>query len=302
MNIRYFQAASKSFLFLSLVILGNVSSVSSCKARRANQADATRVKATTDIGENSTIDLGQFINKDDRLKTELRDLIGADIYKNEINRFKHLNSYKASTAFQKLPDEDIVGIVAYTDEQYYSVINRALRNQDRETLKSLRPLILACASGLNRLPRARQTVVRGARLPAAAIKAYREAMTTGKAFIQREFLSTTADDEVPEAFIGNTIYKIKSQTGHSISAISKFPDENEVLFSPGSEFKVRKVYENGPAPKLASLTGSSRPNSPAYMEIFGGSEAIGLDDFPSEMNLGEADQDGLTVIEMDQIK
>lgn len=88
------------------------------------------------------------------------------------------------------------------------------------------------------------TVYRGTRLSEEMIEEYRVAI--GRRILWPAFTSTTKDRQVAEFFSDNALFIIEVNGSHSqgardISSISKYPQEQEVLFCAGQSFTVSKI-------------------------------------------------------------
>ena len=52
---------------------------------------------------------------------------------------------------------------------------------------------------------------------------------------------TSATDDPSTEYVGNTEFYVESKTGRDVSSLSASP-EYEVLFPPGTKFRVKEVY------------------------------------------------------------
>ncbi|MBL9038797.1 MAG: hypothetical protein JNG84_09805 [Archangium sp.] len=128
--------------------------------------------------------------------------------------------------------DDLVAMRAYTGA-FYREMNSGLRGTTPETLTKLAPLIKTAASGLNKLPSYVGTVYRGASLTPDKLARY----LAGETIAEKAFLSTSTDKTT--AFGGNVLFVIDAKSnGKPVKVLSQFARENEVLFGPGTEFKV----------------------------------------------------------------
>ena len=138
-----------------------------------------------------------------------------------------------SGSFQKIDLVEVSAINYYT-RLGYDEINVALRSGDVELLKKLQPVIEAASSGLAKMTDKvfTGTVYRGAYLPANITSAYK----VGANVTEKAFTSTSRSfaDKLP----GNVLFVIQSKTGKMIEELSTFVNEKEVLFAPGTVFKV----------------------------------------------------------------
>lgn len=100
----------------------------------------------------------------------------------------------------------------------------------------LRRLVDDAAAGLAALPRFAGVAYRGTSLPAAQLPRWRP----GVVVADRGFASASASASVAEAFRGggNAFLTIVGRGGADIRALSSFAHEAEVLFPPGTRFRV----------------------------------------------------------------
>jgi len=149
-----------------------------------------------------------------------------------------------------IPDEQLIAIRGYTAEDY-RILNQALRNKDVEELARLKPYIESATSGLKQLPSYVGPVLRG---ESGTIARY-----LGKEGEVLVFDGFTSTDKV-SAFQGDVELAIESTTGREADLISEYKGvETEVLFPPGSQFKVLEVTEISPGKfrvRLLDVSGS----------------------------------------------
>ena len=66
-----------------------------------------------------------------------------------------------------------------------------------------------------------------------------------KDYTERAFVSRSADRQNLWKFIGNVEFRISPRgVGKDIRVLSKTPEEDEILFPPGTKFTVVAVEEN----------------------------------------------------------
>jgi hypothetical protein len=118
------------------------------------------------------------------------------------------------------------------------MLNKALRSGDPEELARLNAYIKAAESGLSQLSSHKGEAFRGTNLsPEVAAKYKPGAIVTEDAFF-----STSADPN--GAFGGNTKFFVTSANGKYVESLSLYPSEGEVLFAPGTKFKVLAAETN----------------------------------------------------------
>lgn len=175
------------------------------------------------------IDLTAHVAKPQTLK------VAEDFVSNEaMHSFKIAGEVlKNKRYFLKLDKTEIASINYYTG-MGYGTINAALRKGDTIALKKFQPVIEAISSGLTKMSEKAYSgvVYRGVSLSNEVLALYKP----GSFITEKAFTSTSR--AAAESFRGNTLFKILSNTGRQIDEISSFPGEAEVLFPPGTVFKV----------------------------------------------------------------
>lgn len=141
----------------------------------------------------------------------------------------------------ELSDIEIASILDYTYVGCYDM-NQELRQHGGASNSALRAKITA--SALNKMPKVKGDVYRGTDVP-DTVK-----YEVGQTWADCGFTSASSDKKLARHFAhigrassGNrsVIYTIKSTNGVSVKNISVFPDENEVVFTAGSGFRVTSV-------------------------------------------------------------
>lgn len=127
----------------------------------------------------------------------------------------------------------------YTTAEGVEALNRFLRrpaDTPPERRDELRRLVDDAVAGLAALPRFDGVSYRGTTLPAADLPRWQP----GAVVADRGFASTSASASVAEAFRagGNAFITIAGRSGADIRALSSFRHEAEVLFAPGTRFRV----------------------------------------------------------------
>lgn len=143
-----------------------------------------------------------------------------------------------------IPDEDLVALRAYTGENpkfSYRSVNEALKSKSPADLARLDPLIKSASSALNQLPPYTGTVYRGIKAsdyPAGFLDKYVE----GAVNSEGTFHSTAkSEQEARTLRKADTLFVINSRGGgKDIENISQSSAETEVLFPPGTNFRVLK--------------------------------------------------------------
>ena len=143
--------------------------------------------------------------------------------------------------FAHIPDEDLVALRAYSGvnpKVGYTATNSALRTQNPAELARLAQTIQGASSALNQIPAFEGTVYRGVdNMPADVLAQY----VPGKTITERAFTSTSKKESIAQDFAkdSKTIMVIRSRDkGHDMANASRSGAEAEVLFTPGTRFRV----------------------------------------------------------------
>jgi hypothetical protein len=148
---------------------------------------------------------------------------------------------RTNTRYHDVAEEDLIGIRGYTTDDYYSDMNRGLRDGDPELIARYDAHARVATSGLNQLPRFEGTVGRGMNIPPESLDTVVSKYEVGKVVEENSFFST----DTSKAFPGNVQFELYSRTGRDIKELSVYAGtESEVLFTPGSKFLVQeKVFD-----------------------------------------------------------
>ncbi|MBI5542677.1 MAG: hypothetical protein HY901_02220 [Deltaproteobacteria bacterium] len=139
-----------------------------------------------------------------------------------------------------IPREDLMALCYYTGSGYRD-LNGALRTQLLDdAYHQLSPTMKAASSALNQLPSYQGTTYRGADLASEVLAQYEP----GKVVGERAFMSTASGGYASSWGSKNALFVVNvKKSAHDVSHLSFYPDEKEVLFTPGTEFKVlSKVF------------------------------------------------------------
>jgi hypothetical protein len=232
--------------------------LSACKS-----TPKSTVAASTVISETETLDLTKYkaspgdyamfrIELGNQYDQQLQQLM---------ERQKQPNR-KIPDSFRSLTEEESVAIYHYSSMGYRE-LNRVLRKSDVENTTKHAAFIRVLSSAINKLPTEQATVYRGGMLPAYGNGDYFSpfhsiktidperlaSFKAGQIFVDKGFMSTSlhSPDGIRQAFgCREALYTIHSKYGHEISALAVIPDEREILFVPGSEFRIDKIKNTYP--------------------------------------------------------
>ncbi|HRW99963.1 MAG TPA: ADP-ribosyltransferase [Cyclobacteriaceae bacterium] len=146
-----------------------------------------------------------------------------------------------------IPIDDLIAIRGYTAEDY-AQLNLALRRGDPEQLARLQTQIQNATSGLRQLPAHRGTVHRAVSLSDDMAARYRP----GRVVAEPSFTSASMPGGTYQRG-GNTLMIIESSTGRDVSLVARHLTEREILFAPGTRFRVVSVEADGHIIRLVDL-------------------------------------------------
>lgn len=154
-----------------------------------------------------------------------------------------LTTYSTGGAFNTT---EVAAIRLYTQEgkipalggNFYTVVNKALRDNDQSVLRSQAANIMNIASGANKLRSGACTTRRFVDLPySVSVKL----STAGERYVDKAFFSSTLLANPPAAFANRPeVIITESPQCPVIESYSLIPGEREVLFPPGTEFEVTR--------------------------------------------------------------
>jgi hypothetical protein len=138
-----------------------------------------------------------------------------------------------------LTSQQRAAIRDYT-ERGYQQMNHQLR--DGEVTKQMQLKVEKLNGALERLPDFRGDVYRGTTInQPSLLDKYRE---VGSEVVEDAF--TSASRSPLKMFAGNARFYLSSKHGKEIARWSAHPEEEEVLFKPGTRFKVLDFLRSGP--------------------------------------------------------
>lgn len=149
-----------------------------------------------------------------------------------------------------LTDNEIIAIRGYTldtpkpefqNQRDYERINAAMRFNDAHQLAILAPYIKFITSGLKKLPTFQGKVSR--MIQNITVEEAQKQFVAGKEWVSDAFMSTSRGDPLDKAVVILSITGTK--TGRVAEGLSRFP-EREVVFLPGTKFKVEGTIPVGP--------------------------------------------------------
>ncbi|MGE0171957.1 MAG: ADP-ribosyltransferase [Oligoflexales bacterium] len=142
--------------------------------------------------------------------------------------------------YPKLGIIEASAIASYTIA-LFDYVNPALRSNDPQLLQEWYPTIAAITSGLRKVTSYEGLVYRGAKLSEERVDPYVDAFNSREPIQERAFLSTSYEEE--GSFKKAVRFLIRSHSAAKISAFSRYENEKEALFAPGTWFRVTGIYD-----------------------------------------------------------
>jgi SPP1 gp7 family putative phage head morphogenesis protein len=141
-----------------------------------------------------------------------------------------------SSLTDKVTKAEFSAVKAYTGSSY-TKLNRALRSGDYAQNHALQAIVEAAQHGLTKMPKHTGWVNRGVSANADLLKSILSTYRTGAVVEESAFVSTST----ASGFGGNVRMRVLSKNGVDVAGLSHYPGEKEILFAPGSRFKVTGV-------------------------------------------------------------
>ena len=119
-------------------------------------------------------------------------------------------------------------------ESFYRVLNRALRSEDRSSLKPWFAFLKLFDTALGKLPNERKVIWRGVRNNIS------QKFKSDEEYTWWSVNSCSASVSVVKNFLStnSTLFLIEAKNGKDISNLTNYPNEDEVLLGPGTKLRV----------------------------------------------------------------
>jgi hypothetical protein len=137
-----------------------------------------------------------------------------------------------------LTRDESAAIFLYTMEwgenSFYQVLNRALRAEDRSSLKPWFAYLKLFDTAANKLPTVRQNLWRG------VARDITKNFKKGDEFTWWSISSCSTSVNIIKDFLGSnsTLFLIEAVNGKDVSNYTNYPSENEVILCPGTRLRV----------------------------------------------------------------
>lgn len=161
-------------------------------------------------------------------------------------RLAKMREFLKSDAGKNLTDDELVALLGYTGGDYRK-LNAALRGDlSAEDKAKLGPYADAVTSGLEKLPAHEGTTYRGMSMSPERLQEYLEKSENGAPIQDKGFSSSSTSLEAAEHSLNKNyeegkvrvVVEVRSKKGRDVTCLSQNPHEQEVLFSPGTRFKI----------------------------------------------------------------
>ena len=133
----------------------------------------------------------------------------------------------------------------------YLAMNELLRNSNANVRAGTRELIDNAVSGMEKLKSYPGRTYRGANIPEDQLRLIRNASQSGDTYIDPAFISTSTDPTIVSSFDyaidrGRSVHiTLDGQSGRNIEDFSSWGTEDEILFMPNTEFRVKSYEDAG---------------------------------------------------------
>lgn len=137
-----------------------------------------------------------------------------------------------------LTKDESAAIYLYTMEggveNFYEIINNALRSRDRPALKPWIPYLKLFTTAIEKLPLVRGNIWRGIRENVTNL------FKRDEEFTWWSINSCSSDIDVVQQFLSTdgTLFLIEALNGRKVSGYSHIPNENEIILGPGTQLTV----------------------------------------------------------------
>lgn len=152
-----------------------------------------------------------------------------------------MNAQQRRMGLPELTAEEAAAIRSYTGNTYRT-LNNALRSGSYASDLHLQAYVDAAQHGLAKMPKYVGRSARGMTFGEAELKNALATYRKGAVVEDSAFVSSSYGEQA--AFGGNVFLQINGRTGVNISSFSKYGGEREVLFMPGTRFRVDDVVQS----------------------------------------------------------
>jgi hypothetical protein len=164
----------------------------------------------------------------------------------DTGKLARMREFLQSDAGKELTDDELVALFGYTGGDYRK-LNAALRGDlSPEDAAKLGPYAEKVKSGLEKLPPHEGVAYRGMAMSPERLEEYLEKSESQEPIADKGFSSASTSEEAALHSLKKNdaegkvkvMVEVRSSKGRDVTALSQNPHEQEVLFAPGSKFKI----------------------------------------------------------------
>lgn len=242
---------NKSFILI-LVLVSGLTFFGNTKGFSQNSTDYGSLIGWYKSDEQVREEFKENFTNYDKYQELIRKIISPNNALGEDAEDEDIEKEEFTKLAKTIPYDDLIALYAYTDEDY-KLLNSALSQENMIELKKFDAQIKCTISALNHFKPFSGIVYRKTSLTKQQFDSYKQKAGTfvkgenkpvnkdAGVIVEKAFTSTTLLSG--GNFDGNTIFVITSKNGKRLQFFSKHPYEEEVLFPPGTHFKVNQVFE-----------------------------------------------------------
>ena len=156
--------------------------------------------------------------------------------------FDSINASQRRLNLPELTEVEASAITTYTGSAYKQ-LNNSLRDGKYAGDTALQAYVEAAQHGLAKMPKYQGISSRGMSFGQEELKKVLATYRKGAVIEDSAFVSTSYDEQA--AFSGNVYMRVNGKTGVNVSQYSKYQGEREVLFMPGTRFRIDEVKNEG---------------------------------------------------------
>jgi SPP1 gp7 family putative phage head morphogenesis protein len=150
--------------------------------------------------------------------------------------YERIAKVQRDLGLEEITRTEYAAMKAYTGSHYHK-LNTNLRAGAYSHDQALQAVVEAAQHGLAKMPKHAGWTNRGVTANEGLLRQVLSTHTVGAVVEESAFVSTST----ASGFGGNIRMKFLSKTGVDVSKLSHYPSEAEVLFAPGTKFKVTRV-------------------------------------------------------------
>lgn len=155
----------------------------------------------------------------------------------DTGKINNTNATQKRLGLEELTQEEYSAIRSYTGNAWYRRVNKALREGQYAEDNAMQALVEAAQHGMAKMPKYVGRTNRGMSLHGADLERALSTYRVGAIVEENGFVSTST----ASGFGGNVRVVVNGKSGVDVAPISHYGSEAEVLFMPGTRFRVDSV-------------------------------------------------------------